>query len=66
MPEPNIHLSKKINTLPIFEGVENVQNITKSTTLHSRRTQYVHKLQCTPLIPLPSVSFQKNHPLPAD
>ena len=31
------------NQGPISEGVENVQNIKKSTTLYSRRTQYVHK-----------------------
>jgi len=27
----------------VIEGVENVQNNKKGTTLYSRRTQYVHK-----------------------
>jgi hypothetical protein len=36
-------LYRKINTLPIIEGVENVQNIKKWTTLYSRRSPYVHK-----------------------
>jgi hypothetical protein len=40
----------------VIEGVENVQNNKKGTTLYSRRTQYVHKP--LPFDSLPSVSFQ--------